>query len=137
METTSCAAKQQESTPGITPFEIRSPICHTEFPLPGTRLRPADVYTPAFPGESAMAVDVSVVHPLQPSQIATATVTAGAAAQKREASKVKQYEEECSRRAWGFTAFVGVTTGAWGQAAQRFVRALVRAAGCTRNLGLS
>ena len=100
---------------------------HTEFPLPGTRLRPADVYTPAFPGESAMAVDVSVVHPLQPSQIATATVTAGAAAQKREASKVKQYEEECSRRAWGFTAFVGETTGAWGQAAQRCVRALVRA----------
>ena len=99
----------------------------TEFPLPDTKLRPADVYTPAFPGESALAVDVSVVHPLQPSQNATATVTAGAAAQKREAAKVKLYDELCSRRAWGFTAFVGETTGAWGQAAQRCMRALVRA----------
>ena len=70
-----------------------------------------------------MAVDV---HPLHPMHIATATVTAGAAAQKREEAKVKLYGEH-SRRAWGFTAFVAETTGAWGQAAQRATRALARA----------
>ena len=100
---------------------------HTEFPLPGTKLRPADVFTPAFPVESAMAIDVGVVHPLLLSHTATATVSAGAAAQKREVAKVKLYGEECGRRSWGFTAFMGESTGAWGQAAQRCVRALARA----------
>ena len=54
-------------------------------------------------------------------------MSAGAAAQKREIAKVDLYGEKCSRRAWGFTAFVGETTGAWGPAAQRTVRALIRA----------
>ena len=101
--------------------------CRTEVTLPGSSLRPADIFTPAFPGESALAIDVSAVHPLPLSQTASATVTAGAAAQKREIAKVDLYGEKCSRRAWGFTAFVGETTGAWGPAAQRTVRALVRA----------
>lgn len=99
----------------------------TEVVLPGTALRPADVFTPAFPGDSAMAIDVSVVHPLHLAHNATATVSAGDAAQKREAAKVQQYDDKCSSRAWSFTAFVGETTGAWGQAAQRAVRALARA----------
>jgi hypothetical protein len=101
--------------------------CRTEVPLPGSSLRPADVFTPAFPGESAMAIDVSAVHLLPLSLNASATVSAGAAAHKREIAKVVQYGEKCSHRAWGFTAFVGETTGAWGPAAQRTVRALVRA----------
>ena len=54
-------------------------------------------------------------------------MTAGAAAQKREAAKVDMYEAQCSRRSWGFTAFVGETTGAWSQAAQCAVKAMVRA----------
>jgi hypothetical protein len=101
--------------------------CCTDIPLPGSTLVPADIFTPSFPGEAAMALDTSVVHPLQPSQSANATVYAGAAAQKREADKVVYYSDHCSRRSWGFTAFVGETTGAWGQAAQRCVRALARA----------
>ena len=36
---------------------------HAELSLPGTQLRPIDIFTPAFPGESAKAIDVSVVHP--------------------------------------------------------------------------
>jgi hypothetical protein len=74
-----------------------------------------------------MALDTAVVHPLPPSRSASATVAAGVAAQKREDIKVKELGEECARRSWGYTAFVGETTGAWGQAAQRTVRALVRA----------
>jgi hypothetical protein len=100
--------------------------CSTDVPLPGSTLVPADVFTPTFPGEAAMALDTSVVHPLQPSLSANATVSAGAAAQKRQADKVGYYSDHCSRRSWGFTAFVGETTGAWAQAAQRCVRALAR-----------
>ena len=74
-----------------------------------------------------MAIDVSAVHPLPLSHVASATVSAGVAAQKRESAKVELYRGKCSSRVWGFTAFVGETTGAWGQAAQRTVRVLVRA----------
>ena len=54
-------------------------------------------------------------------------MTAGAAAQARETSKVKLLGEACSRRAWSYTAFVAETTGAFGQGAQRTVRALAQA----------
>lgn len=101
--------------------------CPIEVPLPGTNLRPADVYTPNFPGDSETALDVSAVHPLHITHNATATVVAGAAAQKRETAKVALNEEKCSRRSWGYIAFVAETTGAWGHAAQRSVRAMVRA----------
>ena len=74
-----------------------------------------------------MAIDGGVVHPLLLSHTATATVSAGAAAQKREVAKVKLYGEQCGRRSWGFTAFVGRITGAWGQSAQPCVRTLARA----------
>jgi len=74
-----------------------------------------------------VAIDVRVVHPLHLSHTATVTVSAGAAAQKREVAKVKFYEEQYGRRSRGFTAFVGETAGAWGHAAQWCVRALARA----------
>ena len=74
-----------------------------------------------------MAFNLSVIHPLLPSRPASATVRAGVAAQNREASKVEELSEACARRSWGYTAFVAETTGAWGHAAQRTVRALVRA----------
>ena len=74
-----------------------------------------------------MAIDVGAVHPLHLTHNTTAMVSAGDAAQKRRAEKVRLYENQCSSRSWSFTAFVGETTGSWGQAAQHAVRALVRA----------
>ena len=101
--------------------------CRTEVVLPGTDLRPADVFAPTFP-PADVALDVSLVHPLPPSQpsAALATVSAGSAAQKQEAPKVAKRSEECDKRAWTFVAFVGETTGAWGQAAQQTVKKLIR-----------
>ena len=77
-----------------------------------------------------MAIEVTVALPLHLTHIGTATVSAGDAAQKREAEKVRLYEVQCSSRSWSFTAFLGETTRSWGQAAQRAVRALV----CAKSL---
>ena len=101
--------------------------CRTEVRLPGTELVPADIFLPTFAEASPTAVDVSVVHPLQPSHTAQATVTAGASAEARASAKVACYGEKCSQRAWAYTAFVAETTGSWSQSAQRFVRKAARA----------
>lgn len=48
----------------------------------------------------------------------------------RASSEVEYYQSACQQaRAWGCSAFVAETTGAWNQAAQRFVRRLSRANG--------
>jgi len=94
---------------------------------PGLKSTPGRHLHPCLPRRVRSGHRRQCRAPVAPSQTASATVTAGAAAQKREIAKVDLYGEKCSRRAWGFTAFVGETTGAWGPAAQRTVRALVRA----------
>jgi hypothetical protein len=101
--------------------------CRTEVALPGTELVPADIFVPTLAEDSPTAIDVSVVHPLQPSRSASATVTAGTFAETRAASKVTMYGEKCTARSWAYCAFVAETTGSWNQAAQRLVRKLVRA----------
>jgi hypothetical protein len=100
--------------------------CRTEVCLPGTSQVPADIFLPHIGEDSPTAVDVSVVHPLQPSA-SKATVTTGTAAEARAESKVRTYGEQCRVRSWAFVAFVAETTGAWNQAAQRFVRKVARA----------
>jgi hypothetical protein len=100
--------------------------CRTEVCLPGTSQVPADIFLPHVGEDSHTAVDVSVVHPLQPSA-SKATVTAGTSAEARAESKVRMYEEQCRVRSWRFVAFVAETTGEWNQAAQRFVRKTARA----------
>ena len=99
--------------------------CKTDEPLPGYPLVPADVFVTSFVDED-LAIDAAVVHPLPNSLSATATVTAGAAAQAREEAKAEYYAAKCATRGWGFTAFGTETTGAWGPAAQRFFKRLVR-----------
>ena len=101
--------------------------CRTEVCLPGTDIVPADIFIPSIAEGSPTAVDVSVVHPLQPSHHATATVTAGTSAEARAASKVAFYSDKCSTRCWAFSAFVAGTTGAWSHVAQRLVRKVSRA----------
>jgi hypothetical protein len=101
--------------------------CRTEVALPGTELVPADIFLPTLAEDSPTAVDVSVVHPLQPSHSAQATVAAGTSAEARAASKVVMYGEKCTARSWAYCAFVAETTGSWNQAAQRLVRKLSRA----------
>ena len=100
--------------------------CRTEVRLPGTELVPADIFIPTLAEDSPTAVDVSVVHPLQPSHSAQATVSAGMAAEARAVSKVAMYGAKCSARSWAYTAFVADTTGSWNQAAQRLVGKLAR-----------
>jgi hypothetical protein len=58
---------------------------------------------------------------------ASATVTAGVAAEARASAKVAFYQEKCEARTWAFSAFVAETTGSWNQAAQRVVRRVIRA----------
>ena len=101
--------------------------CRTEVQLPGSTLVPADIFVQNLSDDPSTAVDVSVVHPLQPSRSASAAVAAGTAAEERALAKVRDYEEACQARSWRFVAFVAESTGAWNQAAQRLVRQAVRA----------
>ncbi len=105
-----------------TGFETR-----LEVSLPESQDRPADVLlVNSFSEPRPHALDVSLVHPLQPS-LPIAGVTPGKVADRRAAVKEAQYQARCSVAGMGFCPLVYETTGAWSTPATKFVRQWARA----------
>ena len=75
-------------------------------------LRPADVLVHGI-DNSPLAVDFSVVHPLQPSAD-LAEVRPRKLARQVENAKVRARLPACRRLGWSFCPFVVEATGAWG-----------------------
>ena len=99
-----------------------------EVGLPGLLSRPADILAVEPEEASPSAVDVSVVHPLRPSAAlaASAEVIPGVLAEAREAEKMAATGGACAAAGWRLVPVCAETTGAWGPAAKRAVRRLIR-----------
>ena len=101
----------------VTGFESR-----LEVPLPQSNDRPADILLlSSFAEPRHHALDVSLVHPLQPS-LPFAEVTPVKLADRRAAAKEAFYGARCSVAGMAFTPLVFETTGAWGTATTQFIR---------------
>ena len=83
-------------------------------------LRPADVLVHGIEN-SPLAVDFSVVHPLQPSAD-LAEVYPGKLARQTENSKVRARLPACRRLGWSFCPFVVEATGTWGGKAKHLAQ---------------
>ena len=87
-------------------------------------LRPADVLVHGL-DNSPLAVDFSVVHPLQPSAD-LAEVRPGKLARQTENSKVRARMPACRRQGWSFCPFVVEAMGAWGGRAKNLTQLLTQ-----------
>ena len=83
-----------------------------------TVLRPADIFIRCWHGK-AVALDVTVTHPLCPSQQTSAASTA---ASRAESKKVGQYAARCKDAGWGFIPAAYTSFGHAGPSAQLFER---------------
>ena len=99
-----------------------------EVPLPGSRDRPADVLVRGLEDgaavAAAVAVDVAVSHPLQPSGN-LAEVRPGVHARAAEQRKREHRGAACRAAGWELVPFVVETFGVWGPAAREFTQRLV------------
>ena len=65
--------------------------------LPGTEVRPGDVFIPNWTGGRGTALDITVINPLQSSQVAQAATTPGHALTTAYNRKMTQVGEACRR----------------------------------------
>ena len=87
-------------------------------------LRPADVLVHGLEN-SPLAVDFSVVHPLQPSAD-LAEGRHGKLARQTENSKVRARMPACRRLGWSFCSFVMEAAGTWGGKAKHVTQLLTQ-----------
>ena len=90
-------------------------------PLPQTQERPADLLVANFAESRPLALDISVVHPLQPSS-SIAGASPGRLADERALTKINHYRAACSVAQWDFSPITFETTGAWSASTATFVR---------------
>lgn len=95
----------------------------TEVPVPpsavnAAELRPADIFIGSWLGRP-LALDVTCVHPLAPSNAGAAASSATARAEKR---KVDKYSARCAAAGWAFRPFAYSAFGVPGPAAAAFTK---------------
>ena len=93
--------------------------------LPGFPDRPADVLMQSDT-DKRMAVDVTVIHPLRPSNNSADRGHPAKAAETAEHNKMVMYASTCEAHGWSFRPFGIETTGAYGPSAVRTMRQLQR-----------
>ena len=95
-------------------------------PLPQSNDCPADILLlSSFAEPRPHALDVSLVHPLQPSLL-FAEVTPVKLADRKAAAKEAFHGARCCVAGIVFTPLVFETTGAWGTATTQFIRRWAR-----------
>ena len=88
---------------------------------PGTSSRPADVLLHGLDSMSPLAVDFSVVHPLQVSQN-LAEVYPGKSAKAAGRKKTREPFAVCHKAGWQFCPFIVETQGTWGGQARHIMQ---------------
>ena len=95
--------------------------------LPGQGGKPADVYIPHWHQGKDVALDVTVVNPLQAALIQTAAVTPGHALQVAHKRKLDKSWEPCDRQGIVFKPIAVESLGAWHPTAVNEVKKLASA----------
>ena len=92
--------------------------------LPGADRRPADVLVPHWAGGRDVALDVTVIHPIQEATMPNAATTPGFALSFAHDRKLRGAEEDCRRQGIAFIPVVAESFGGWHSAAEREVKKL-------------
>ena len=92
------------------------------------QLRPADILLKGWDGGKDVAVDVTVVHPVQQSERPWNSTRAKSFLRKREEAKTKKYEEPCRKEGWGFLPMAFSTWCTPGPGADRLLGRIIRRA---------
>ena len=82
--------------------------------------RPADILVQNRNLGRPVALDISVVSPLNPSTLAEAGATVGAVLEATESRKHQANDDKCSALGWVSTPLVVDSYGAWGKEASTF-----------------
>ena len=82
--------------------------------------RPADILVQNWNLGRLVALDISVVSPLNPSTLAEAGATVGAVLAATESRKHQANDDKCSALGWVSTSLVVDSYGAWGKEASTF-----------------
>jgi hypothetical protein len=85
------------------------------------RTRPGDVFISRFDANGPAAVDVSVRHPLQPSNPIHTAAAREKWHENQEKDKEKKYTTTCQRLGWTFIPFIMDCYGGMGDRAQAFL----------------
>ena len=102
------------------------PIKEPDGLLPGSDDRPADVLLPYWSQGKDVAVDITVVNPLQTALVARAAQEGGSAVQHAHEAKVRKYGERCSQEGITFVPLAVDTFGGWHQSALEVLSKLGR-----------
>ena len=92
--------------------------------IPGTNLRPADIFIPHWAGGRDAALDVTVTHPLQDRTRAGAATTPGHAMNIAYDRKVAGAGEQCRQQGIAFIPVVAESLGGWHPVAVEQIRKL-------------
>ena len=102
------------------------PIKEPDGLLPGSDDRPADVLLPYWSQGKDVAVDITVVNPLQTALVARAAQEGGSAVQHAHEAKVRKYGERCSQEGITFVPLAVDTFRGWHQSALEVLSKLGR-----------
>ena len=100
------------------------PVKEGRFLLPGVDRRPADVLLPNWAAGKDVALDLTVINPLQEATVGEAANTPGHALTFAFQRKVRQVEEECRRVGISFLPLASESLGGWHEIASKEVRKL-------------
>ena len=101
-----------------------APVVEKSGLLTNGSMRPGDVFIPSYQQGKGTAIDVTIVHPLQPSYILNSVERWGCAAEAAEAAKKEKYQTECENAGVIFSPFAIESLGGMGEGAIRFTNAL-------------
>ena len=101
-----------------------APVKEGRFLLPGDDRRPADVLVPHWAGGRDVALDVTVVHPIQAATMPNAATTPGFALTFAHDRKIRGAQDDCQRQGIAFIPMVAESFGGWHTAAEREVKKL-------------
>jgi hypothetical protein len=90
------------------------------------RTRPGDVFITRYDANGPAAIDVSIRHPLQPSNPAITEAARTKWHEHQEADKTKKYEGTCKKLGWSFIPFIMDTYGGMGEQAQSFTTSCLK-----------
>jgi hypothetical protein len=94
----------------------------------GKALVPADVYVPKnIAGDQALAVDITVVHPLQQATVALASKVRGTGARYAEARKTSKHGAACAASGLTFIPVAIEVFGHIGEEGEKFLTTLAKA----------
>jgi hypothetical protein len=100
------------------------PVKEGRFLLPGVDRRPADVLIPNWAGGLDVALDITVVNPLQQQTVAEAAATPGHALSFAYNRKMRGAAEDCQRQGMVFLPIAVESLGGWHEVAAREVKKL-------------